>query len=295
MVGWYKVEGLILSKIGVFSYFYFGLLNYIPFLLFFSLCLIAICIFNQSKYAKKGKSGAIIGCKKISFIVYGTVFFAWIGVALYDLIVHFYIQNSIPSENVGERLSFLIKPEIVAIEGFIKYSFFLIIPLLFLIKDRGIRSLVGLRSRHLNIKRSFVLYIFYLSAILISMYLISKISIFPRSEKYFSLVSVFQGLRNKSPMFSYTYTTLMVILISFSKELLFRGFIYSCLRENIGIKYAFILQCLLFSLYHQNSDGVLICFIVGIFLTLLYQQTKSIYFPIVVHGSLLFLIIILNI
>ena len=168
MVGWYKIEGLILSKIGVFSYFYFGLLDYVPFLLFFSLCLIAVYIFNHSKYAKKRKSGVAIGCKKISFIVYGTVFFAWFGVGLYDLIVHFYIQNLIPNE-VEERLAFLTKPEIVAIEGFIRYSFSLFIPLFFLIKNRDIQSMVGLRSRYFNAKKSFLLYIFYLSALLISL------------------------------------------------------------------------------------------------------------------------------
>ncbi|MBN1253858.1 MAG: CPBP family intramembrane metalloprotease [Deltaproteobacteria bacterium] len=294
MLGWDKIEELILSKIGVFSYFNFGLLDYVPFLLFFSLCLIAVYVFNQSKYAKKGKSGVVVGCKKIGFIVYGTVFFVWVGVGLYVLILHFYIQNFVPNE-VVERLTFLTKPEIVAIEGFIEYPFFLFIPLLFLIKDRDIQSMVGLRSRHSNVKKNFLLYIFYLSALLISLYLISKISIPPSGiEKYSSLVSVFQGMRTKFPVFAYTYMILMVILISFSKELLFRGFIYSCLRENIGIKYAFILQCLLFSLYHQDS-GWLIFLITGIFLTLLYEQTKSIYLPIVVHGSLLFFTIILNI
>jgi membrane protease YdiL (CAAX protease family) len=294
MLGWDKIEGLILSKIGVFSYFNFGLLDYVPFLLFFSLCLIAVYVFNQSKYAKKGKSGVIIGCKKISFIVYGTVFFVWFGVGLYVLILHFYIQNFVPNE-VVERLAFLTKPEIVAIEGFIEYSFFLFVPLFFLIKNGDIQSMIGLRSRCFNVKKDFFLYIFYLSVLLISLYLISKISIPPSGiEKYSSLVSVFQGMKTKSPIFAYTYMILMVVLISFSKELLFRGFIYSCLRENIGIKYAFILQCLLFSLYHQNSSW-LIFFVAGIFLTLLYEQAKSIYLPIAVHGSLLFLTIVLNI
>lgn len=294
MAGWYKIQWLILSKLGVFSYFYFGLLHYVPFLLLFSLCLIAVHIFNKSKYAKKRKRGVVVGCKTVSLIVYGAVFFAWFGVGLYDLIVHFYIQNTIPSDNVGERLAFIIKPGIVGIEGFIKYSFSLFIPLLFLIKERDIQSMVGLRLQYFNVKKSFLLYIFYLSVFLISLYLISKISIFPHSEKYFSLVGVFQGLRNNFPMFAYTYMILMVILISFSKELLFRGLIYSYLRENIGIKYAFISQCLLFSLYHQYS-GWLIFFIAGIFLTLLYEQTKTIYLPIIFHGSLLFLSIILNI
>jgi membrane protease YdiL (CAAX protease family) len=295
MMNWYKIEGLILSKIGVFSYWYFGLLNYFPFLLFFSFCLIVVYIFDQSKYFHERKSTRIIRLSKISLIVYGAVVLAWIGVGLYDMVVHFYVQNSIPEERIAERLSFLVKPEIAAMEGLIKYFLTLVLPVLFLMRDEGLQSLSVIYSRSITFRKSIFLYIFYLSVILILTYLLLLMFNLPMSEKYFTLVSGFRGVGNHSAILSYIYLIIMVVMISVGEELLFRGLIYPFLRENIGITFALLAQSLMFSLYHQNNVTLFgIFFMIGVLLALLYQQTKSIYLPVAVHASLLILPFILS-
>ncbi len=77
-----------------------------------------------------------------------------------------------------------------------------------------------------------------------------------------------------------------VVVSPIYEEILYRGFLYQAFRNSIGKSMAIVLSAILFSLVHLPSyDILLINFINGILLALIYEKTKSIYSPIIVHGG----------
>ncbi len=75
-------------------------------------------------------------------------------------------------------------------------------------------------------------------------------------------------------------TTLM---IPFAEELLFRGLIFRYIRQEKSFIFSAILSSLLFSLVHFNLASLLFTFMLGLSTAFIYEKTKSILYPFLVH------------
>lgn len=78
---------------------------------------------------------------------------------------------------------------------------------------------------------------------------------------------------------------LMVVMAPFFEEVIFRGVILSGFLKNYNPVKAILLSSLLFGLVHVGSTQLLLSFLFGIFLGILYTQTQSILACILLHMS----------
>jgi membrane protease YdiL (CAAX protease family) len=67
------------------------------------------------------------------------------------------------------------------------------------------------------------------------------------------------------------------------EEILMRGLVYNELKRNINFKLAVVLQAIIFGLYHGNILQFIYATILGIFLAMVYEWTKSLWAPILIH------------
>ena len=73
------------------------------------------------------------------------------------------------------------------------------------------------------------------------------------------------------------------ILVPIAEELLFRGVLYSWLRQRLSILPCTLISAALFALAHGNRQMVIQIFIVGIVLALIYEKSRSIIVSGLVH------------
>ncbi|MCG8208449.1 CPBP family intramembrane metalloprotease [Tenacibaculum finnmarkense] len=86
------------------------------------------------------------------------------------------------------------------------------------------------------------------------------------------------------------YSIFLYIFVSFSEEILFRGYILKNLLNSVNSYLALVLSALLFSLIHSfnpNIDWIsfLGLFLGGILLGISYIHTRNLWFPIALHFS----------
>jgi len=74
------------------------------------------------------------------------------------------------------------------------------------------------------------------------------------------------------------------VLAPFKEELVFRGFLYPSMRDRFGVTWGIILTAAFFAMLHGDLIRFIPLLIGGIVLNLLYQQTGSLYSPVVAHG-----------
>ena len=67
------------------------------------------------------------------------------------------------------------------------------------------------------------------------------------------------------------------------EEFLYRSFLYTGLRNIMGVSGAAVVSALIFSLIHQNGLAFLPIFGLGIFLALLYESSQSLWAPVLAH------------
>ena len=81
------------------------------------------------------------------------------------------------------------------------------------------------------------------------------------------------------------WTTILfaVILIPITEELLCRGAIYGALKKGMAMPIAMILQAMIFGVIHMNIIQGIYAFMLGMVLVLIYERTKSIWAPILMH------------
>jgi len=82
---------------------------------------------------------------------------------------------------------------------------------------------------------------------------------------------------------------LFTLIAPFSEELFFRGFVYSSLRERIGIKWAIIISALFFASVYGTIFGFLPLFLVSIVSAWLYERRESLIPCIVAHITISFI------
>jgi len=87
----------------------------------------------------------------------------------------------------------------------------------------------------------------------------------------------------------------IVIVAPMLEEIIFRGLFYRAIKKFIPFVQAALISSLIFSIIHQNILSLIVLFMLSLFLTWIYEKTKSILFPIIVHSifNLLMLSLIL--
>jgi membrane protease YdiL (CAAX protease family) len=75
-----------------------------------------------------------------------------------------------------------------------------------------------------------------------------------------------------------------VIIAPLFEEIVFRGFIYPAVKQQLGLTAAVILVSLGFAAIHLNVASFAPLFLLGICLTLAYEATGSLWTPIILHA-----------
>jgi membrane protease YdiL (CAAX protease family) len=80
---------------------------------------------------------------------------------------------------------------------------------------------------------------------------------------------------------------LSIVIAPLAEELFFRGFLYNCLRRNLGTWMALLAQAGLFAIMHSYSTSrTLVVFGLGLALGAVYQWRKTLVTPVLIHASL---------
>jgi len=74
------------------------------------------------------------------------------------------------------------------------------------------------------------------------------------------------------------------VFAPFIEELFFRGFLYNFYKKK-GVIIALIISSVLFSVLHFDLYRIILIFIIGVFLALLYEITQCFWIPVLIHGS----------
>jgi membrane protease YdiL (CAAX protease family) len=290
---WFNIEGNILAKLGEYSVCYFIFLNYLPFLIIFSASLIIIHLLERKKFlsAYKVKS---FDLKTFAMIIYATITITYIGVSLFNVVLLHYTNWSFPTEDIMARLNFISNAYVIAMGSIIKYSLLLVASYLLLKKMR--QDLFSSIFAHIKIPigRVILLSLICFMSIVFIGYIVSQLFESPERIK---LVSLAKGLMSSSPLIAFLYVILMILIVSAGEELVFRGIIYSSLRDKIGTPIAVVVGSILFTAYHYSALSLfsIYFFMAGILLTILYEKTGSIYPSVVVHSGILLLSVYIGI
>ena len=74
-----------------------------------------------------------------------------------------------------------------------------------------------------------------------------------------------------------------LIIAPIIEEIVFRKFLYTGFKSNLGIGLSAILSSFIFALIHLNIFSFIVLFIFGLFLCYCYEKYKTIYAPIWIH------------
>lgn len=84
------------------------------------------------------------------------------------------------------------------------------------------------------------------------------------------------------------------IIPGICEELLFRGVIFSGLREKFSVAWSVIISALLFALVHQSVEQFIYPFILGCVFALVYEKTNNIIYSMLIHIANNFTTIIIS-
>jgi hypothetical protein len=124
-----------------------------------------------------------------------------------------------------------------------------------------------------------IIFPFIVSTLFLNGLILEKLGIKPTVNPAIGLIFT---LKNKFLLF---LLSLQIVIIGpIAEELLFRRFIYRWLREKFSFLISTLLVSFGFSLLHQNIFYLPSLFIVSISLCYLYEKTKNILNPIILHS-----------
>jgi hypothetical protein len=131
-----------------------------------------------------------------------------------------------------------------------------------------------------------------LGSLFLNSFILQKIGIKPFFNPAIELIFL---LKTKGLMFVLFFE--VILLGPLAEELFFRGFLYKLTRKKYSFITASIIVSLLFSLLHRTPLHILPLFIISLGLCYLYEKTKNILAPIILHSlhnslNLLFLLTI---
>lgn len=150
------------------------------------------------------------------------------------------------------------------------------IAILFLIKRVNIKEYMNYRK--LEVKKLPMILCYALALQLVGGLLIQLMNlVYPMADSIESMTNVIVGE-------SFLMTFLMVgILAPVAEEVFFRGLLFNKIKNNTNLKFAVILQGVIFGLVHGNIAQFLPTFILACVAAVFYHKTKSILWPIALH------------
>ena len=153
---------------------------------------------------------------------------------------------------------------------------FFTIVLLFLIKSVSLKKYLSFKkipNREYPMILCYALSLQLLGAL--SVNLVNMI--YPLEESIESMTNIIVGE-------NLLFTFLMVGLLAPSmEEIFFRGIIFNKVKNNTNLKFAVIIQALVFALIHMNMAQFLPTFLLACTAAIFYDKTKSILWPIALH------------
>lgn len=80
-----------------------------------------------------------------------------------------------------------------------------------------------------------------------------------------------------------TAVALIVVAAPITEEIIFRGFFFSALRENLGPRRAIVLSAVIFALVHGSLFAMFPIFLLGLLLAWTFHRTRTLAAPIAIH------------
>ncbi len=77
---------------------------------------------------------------------------------------------------------------------------------------------------------------------------------------------------------------LLIVVAPFAEELFFRGFLYQAFRNSFGVLPGALLSAVIFGAIHLEFFKLVQLAILGVILALLFEKTKSLWSPIMLHA-----------
>jgi hypothetical protein len=101
---------------------------------------------------------------------------------------------------------------------------------------------------------------------------------------YYNYQNFFNKIGNYKEDFILVFLS-VVIVAPIVEEIIFRGLILNELREGVSLYTAIILESTIFAIMHGSIYQGFYAFLSGIFLSVMFYLTKSIWAPIIIHMS----------
>jgi hypothetical protein len=77
---------------------------------------------------------------------------------------------------------------------------------------------------------------------------------------------------------------LLIVVAPLAEEVFFRGFLYQAFRNSFGVLPGALLSALIFGAIHFEFFKLIQLAILGVILALLFEKTRSLWPPIILHG-----------
>jgi membrane protease YdiL (CAAX protease family) len=77
---------------------------------------------------------------------------------------------------------------------------------------------------------------------------------------------------------------LLIVVAPFAEEIFFRGFLYQAFRNSFGVLPGALLSALIFGAIHLEFFKLVQLAILGVILALLFEKTRSLWSPIILHA-----------
>lgn len=118
----------------------------------------------------------------------------------------------------------------------------------------------------------------------------SAIAILGLTSIILYLTGQVQWHKGDVPQSGFLLMFLAILLVSFTEEMMYRGYIFSNLRESLPAWQALTLSAVIFSLAHISNPGQSVIAIINIFLGglimgLTYMHNRSIWHPFLFHAG----------
>lgn len=153
--------------------------------------------------------------------------------------------------------------------------------------------LVGFLGKHMNwITLGFRVlakhWIFSTIGLAIGFRLLVVLAFFLAQQVFKQPVTLLQTQALLPPDLSWTGIICMVLLVGviapFAEELFFRGFLYTFLRERLGIWVGAAISALIFALFHFEPVVVAVTFLLGLACVFVYERSRSLWGNILLHS-----------
>jgi len=133
-----------------------------------------------------------------------------------------------------------------------------------------------------NVFRGIVLYICFCPVLIASLHVVEGVA--ARLGVNMAQQPLVSLMRTETSATLLAATTLLVIAAApITEEVIFRGFLCSALRENVGSRAAIVLSASVFALAHPTPFAIFPIFLLGLLLGWAFERTRTLAVPITIH------------